>query len=316
MKTHIITIFDKHHLGRAVCLRQSLNEHAPNAHVRFLCLDQISYDISKKMNLKETTVMKPEDLNDKELLDSRPSRTNPEFASTAKPAFLRFMLNSGIVGKEDLLVFVDPDFLFYNSPELIFEKAYKSGSIVITPHRFPKRRENEKNVKGTYNAGIVFFKNDESAKKCLEDWRLQCIDWCYLRFEDGKIGDQGYMNDWPKKYKGVYELWDKEVNLSNWNIENYKITKKDGNFFVDEKTLICYHFHGLKIYFNSSNSLKAYPITVYHTGIYEKYIEELGSAYKKIQEIESGWQFGSVPKLSLIRYIKQKIWRIFNLNKI
>lgn len=111
------------------------------------------------------------------------------------------MLNSGIVGKEDLLVFIDPDFLFYNSPEPLFEKVYKSGSIVITPHRFPKRREDEKNAKGIYNAGIVFFKNDESARKCLEDWRLQCIDWCYLRFEDGKIGDQGYMNDWPKNIK-------------------------------------------------------------------------------------------------------------------
>src|SRR3989338_5387822 len=135
------------------------------------------------------------------------------------------MLNSGIVGKGDLLVFIDPDFLFYNSPESLFEKVYKSGSITITPHRFPKHRESEKKTKGIYNAGIVFFKNDEYAKKCLEEWRLQCIEWCYLRFEDGKIGDQGYLSDWPKKYKGVYELEDKEVNLSNWNIENYEITK-------------------------------------------------------------------------------------------
>ena len=89
MKTHIITIFDKHHLGRAICLRQSLAQHTPNSHVRFLCLDQTSYDLAKKMNIAETTIMKPEDLNDVELLDSRSSRTNPEFASTAKPAFLR-----------------------------------------------------------------------------------------------------------------------------------------------------------------------------------------------------------------------------------
>lgn len=311
MKTHIITIFDKHHLGRAVCLRQSLNEYAPNTHVRFLCLDQSSYDTASKMNLRETTVMKPEDLNDSELLASRSDRTNPEFASTAKPAFLRFMMNSGIVGKEDLLVFIDPDFLFFNSLESLFEKVYKSGSITITPHRFPKRREGEKYVKGVYNAGIIFFKNDESTKKCLEEWRLQCIEWCYLRFENGKIGDQGYLTDWPKKYKNVYELEDKEVNLSTWNIENYKITKNSKSFFVDGAPLVCYHFHGLKIYFNYAGHLSAYPVTVYHGGIYARYLRELELAYKKIQKVDSSWRFGSVPRLNILRIIKQKIWKIF-----
>lgn len=312
MKIHIITIFDKNHLGRAVCLRESLRRYTPTSNVRFLCLDQISYDTARQINLDNTIVMKPEDLNDKELLAVRNNRTNPEFASTAKPAFLRYMLSSGIVAKEDLLIFIDPDFLFYNPLEPLFEKVYKSGSITITPHRFPKHRENEKYAKGFYNAGIVFFKNDESAKKCLDEWRIQCLEWCYLRFEDGKIGDQGYLTDWPKKYQAVYELWDKEVNLSNWNIENYKISKRGENFLVDDKPLICYHFHGLKIYFNNFGRLKAYPVTVYHIGIYARYLRELESAYKKIQTIDPLWRFGSVPRLNSLRIIKQKIWRIFS----
>jgi hypothetical protein len=295
-----------------IALRQSLTVHAPDSHIYYLCLDDLGYQTAKKLNIPETTILRPEDLNDKELLASRSTRTNPEFASTCKPAFLLFTMKSGIVRSDDLLVFVDPDFYFYKSAQPLFEKVYSLGSITITPHRFPPNRENEQCKKGIYNAGIMFFKNDDSALQCLEEWRKQCIDWCYLRYENGKIGDQGYLSDWPRKYKGVYELRDKGVNLSTWNINNYKITKnKDGGFFVDNEPLICFHFHGLKLYFDRKGCLRAYPITIFHKEIYRLCLEELERAYDKIQTIDSSWRFGTLSQLNLFRIIKQTVSSYF-----
>ncbi len=158
---------------------------------------------------------------------------------------------------------------------------------------------------------MVFFKNDSEATKCLEEWRAQCIKWCYLRYENGQIGDQGYLNDWTKKYKGVNELIDKGVNLGSWNIDNYKITTRNSTFFVDEEQLVCYHFHGLKLYFNNNKTLKAYPITVLHEQIYKICLDALQKSYDQLQKLDSAWTFGTLPDPGFLRILKQKIIKVF-----
>jgi hypothetical protein len=311
MKVHIISIFDKNHMARALACRSSLAVHAPDSPVYWLCLDDTSYAAAKKLNLPNTSALRPEDLNDAELLAIRSTRTNPEFASTCKPAFLRYMMKSGIVSTDDLLIFMDPDFYFYESAKPLFEKIYKSGSITVTPHRYPPHRTEDQYKKGAYNAGIVFFKNDAEALSCLEEWRKQCIKWCYLRYENGQIGDQGYMNEWPKTYPHLHELADKGVNLSTWNIENYTITSPQPNqFLIDGEPLICYHFHGLKIYFDEAGMLHAFPITVFHSHIYKPGLAALRVAYNDLQKIDPQWTYGTVPRPHFLRILKQKIMRM------
>lgn len=308
MKVHITAIFDKNHLSRAIACRVSLYEHSPGSIVRWLCLDDQCYEMARKIGLRDTIPMRPKDLGDTELLDVRKTRTNPEFASTCKPAFLRYMMRSGAVDKDDLLVFIDPDFYFYQPALPFFKKVFDSGSIAVTPHRFPPHRDQEKFKKGILNAGIVCFKNDAEAMRCLDEWRKQCLDWCYLRYENGQIGDQGYLSEWPKKYKGVYKIPDKGVNLSTWNIENYKITREpDGNFLIDSDPLICYHFHGLKFYLDQRRRLHPYPITVFHKQIYKPCIVAIQEASDKLLAFDPNWTYGTAHKLDFMRLIKQKI---------
>ncbi len=265
-----------------------------------------------KLNLPNTTLVQVSDLKDPELVASRETRTGPEFASTTKPAFLQYMLNSGSVGPADLLVFIDPDFFFYESPEAIFKKMYDSGSIIITSHRFPKQRENEQFMKGKFNAGFMGFRNDANTRICLAEWRKQCIDWCYIRFEDGKIGDQGYLTEWPNKYKGVYVLPDLGVNLSTWNIANYSIKESgSGHFLIDGQPLICYHFHGMRLYFDRKNRVQAAPITVFNKDIYRPYVQALQRAYDRLQTLEKNWTLGTIPNPGFLRILKQKLMRAF-----
>jgi hypothetical protein len=299
MKTHIITIFDKNYLGRALAFRASLTEHAPGQHLYMLCLDDACYETAKRLGIEDTTLMRAEDLRDPELMRSRDNRTLPEFASTCKPAFLLWMMKTGKVAKDDLLVFIDPDFVFYRSPEELWSKMYSSGSIIVTPHRFSKNVEQAEKMNGRYNAGICGFKNDGSALACLTEWRKQCIEWCYLRYENGKIGDQGYMTDWKSKYSGVYELMDPGVNVASWNIDDYR-----------GESLICYHFHGTKFY-ESDGQIKIPPALNLHKKIYAKYEELLTEAYKKIRTAEPNWKLGIIPHPGFLRLLKQSIWKIF-----
>lgn len=313
MKIHITTIFDKNYLVRALAFRESLYRYAPEANVYMLCLDLETYTILEEMALEKTKIFKAEDLGDTELMEVKSVRTLPEFASTCKPAFLKHVFSLEVVSNDDLLAFIDPDILFYHNTEHVFNQIFNSGSITITPHRFPAQRDNEKYKKGTYNAGMIFFRKDNNTRICIEEWRKQCIDWCYIRYEDGKIGDQGYLTEWPKKYAGVFILENKGVNLGSWNIENYKIKYRNNEFLIDDEILICYHFHGLKIYLDNKNYVRILPVTILHEKIYEIYREKLDLAYKKIIALKYSWVYGFIKHPGFIRIIKQKIFKLLRL---
>ncbi|MEI6843442.1 MAG: glycosyltransferase [bacterium] len=308
--THIATIFDKNYLVRALALRNSLYRFAPKATVWFLCLDNEAFELLKKLELKNTNIINLEEVNDQELMSKRDSRTSVEFAMGSKASFLKYMLDSNKIHPGDGLVFIDADILFYSDANKLFEKTVQNESIVLTAHKFSKEKEYLAPIRGYFNSGMIFFRNDENARKCIEEWRKQCIEWCSLVYENGKHTDQLYLNAWPKKYKGVFELPNKGVNTGTWNIENFKITKKDGLFFVDEDVLICYHAHGLRIYVDGK-MVRAYPITVFHSEIYDIYVKALQEAYEQIIKIRPDWNYGFVKKPDILRLTKQKILRYF-----
>jgi hypothetical protein len=64
--------------------------------------------------------------------------------------------------------------------------------------------------------------------------------------EDGKYGDQKYLENWPKRFDGVVVLKHKGANLAPWNVEDYSISLRNGQVMVDNDPVIFYHFSGLR----------------------------------------------------------------------
>ena len=71
--------------------------------------------------------------------------------------------------------------------------ALNDRSVLIVEHRFPQGQGDPASY-GTYNVGILGFRNDAAGRACLQWWRERCLEWCYDRVEAGKYADQKYRN--------------------------------------------------------------------------------------------------------------------------
>ncbi len=307
-KIHIATILDRNYLVKTLAFYDAIVKFNKEYVFWFLCLDKGTKEILEKLALSNVTAMNVEEVGDKELLATRSNRNIAEFAFTSKPAWINYILSKAQKG--DVLIYADNDIIYFAPPEDIAERMEKNDhSIGITSHKFLEKKEWMNKKIGRYNAGLVYLIADKNSRLCVSEWRKQCIDWCYLKYEDGKFADQLYMNKWPQKYKGVYEIPDKGVNLGSWNIYDFKITNKNGNFFVDEKPLVCYHFHRIKFYIDG-NKIKPLPIYIYHKELYEIYIEYLENAWKKMVTQDKDWSRGFIDKPSFLRIAIQNIKRL------
>lgn len=274
-----------------------------------LCLDDLSYTLYPKIN-NQIKVVSLKDLNDPELMQTKSSRKHGEFAQTSKASLVCYLLKK--MPPNAVLSFVDSDIYYYGNPGAMLEQD-KDWSVLITTHWFTEAKKLLSTKVGTYNSGFVCFKNDDTGKKYAKLWRENCIEWCFNRFEKDKFTDQFYLEHWPKN-KLVKVSSHKGINMGTWNLHRFKISIKkkvdDDIIFVDEMPLISYHFHGLKLYLNNGK-IKAYPVTVHHKIIYQKFIDELQKTYNTIHAIDPSLSFRFSPHPGILRIIKQIFFRLF-----
>jgi hypothetical protein len=182
--------------------------------------------------------------HDPELAGVKHDRTQVEYCWTATPSVIRYCLTR----EPDLeaITYVDADVFFFSKPEPLFEEL-GGDSIQIVPHRYAPAYRHQVRTSGIYNVEWLTFRNDERAGTALEWWRERCLEWCYDRLEDGKLGDQMYLDDWPQRFAGVEVLRHVGGGLAPWNVANYELGQRDGRIWVDDVPLVFYHFHSLKL---------------------------------------------------------------------
>jgi len=285
------TYFDTNYLTRGLALEHSLHSHCPQAVLWILCMDSLCYESLLKLNLSNVNLIRREDFErgDEELAGARKDRTPVEYYFTCTPSILLYLFQHHLDMK--LLTYIDSDFFFFSDPtEILLDVA--KYSISITPHRFPTNLRFLERSYGVYNVGWITFARDEEGMSCLKSWRKQCIEWCYDRVEEGRFGDQMYLDDWPSRFSNLKIIHHIGVNLAPYNLANYKITLREGRISVNQSSLICFHFFGLKsyrgfIFYLPLNRYAAQPTRTLIERIYEPYLQSLNKIQKEIQAILS-----------------------------
>ncbi|MFC1623820.1 glycosyl transferase [Candidatus Omnitrophota bacterium] len=278
MNYNFCTYFDSNYLAKGLALYDSLKGYCPGFRLWVLCMDDHARVILEEMALPEIEIIALKDFEnaDEELLQAKKNRNRVEYYFTCTPSLPLYIFKN--FPEVDLITYVDADIYFFNDPKPVFEEI-NGHSIAIIEHRFSLR--NMKNlIQGIYNVGWLSFRRDVNAMVCLKWWRDKCNEWCYDRVDGGLFADQKYMDDWPQHFKGVVVLKHKGVNLAIWNMDNYDINVRTNKVFVDEQSLIFFHFHGFrhilwKFYATGARFYRVRINRACRHFIYEPYLKKL-----------------------------------------
>ncbi len=246
MKRYYCTYFDRNYLVKGLALIESLNEHENQDYELFVvCMDEITRALLTRLELPHVTTIPMHliEQGDSTLLAAKHNRSLVEYYWTTTPTIILKILEDN--PNIDTLTYLDADLFFFSSPDPIFEE-FGNNAVLIHEHRFSPTLMHLEQF-GKYNVGLLSFRNDSKGLEALKWWRERCIEWCFETFEEGKYGDQLYLNDWPVRFKKVHVLQHIGGGVAPWNHFQYRFIKNEnGLVFVDDKPLIFYHFHGLR----------------------------------------------------------------------
>lgn len=241
------TYCDRNYLIRMLALAGSLERHEQSPYTLFvLCLDELTRTMLNRLGVPNVRTLGLHTLEtaDPDLRSARATRSLVEYYWTLTPAVLLHLFER--YPEVDRLTYLDADLFFFSDPGPMFDEAPRA-SVLIHGHRFAKKYA-ALEAFGTYNVGLLSFAGNGEALSILGEWRGQCVEWCFASQEDGKFGDQMYLNDWPERFPGVHVLRHPGVGIAPWN-QNDAVFATDGGggLLVNGAPLIFYHFHALDI---------------------------------------------------------------------
>ena len=304
-----VTFFDSLFLPQGLTLHQSMENHADKYTLWVLCVDRETFDIMVGMNLSNVKLLSLESLETDELKAIKKERTKGEYCWTLTPFAVKFVFDAD--ESVNRVTYLDADLWFRKNPKPIFTEFEKSGkSVLITDHNFAAEWD-QSDLYGQYCVQFMTFKKNDASEIVRKWWEEKCIEWCYCRVEDGKFGDQKYLDNWPNQFSdSVHILKDKELMLAPWNATRFP----HGNS-------ILWHFHGLRISGMSPNNsiyYGGYPLpSTTKEYIYKPYIKEIIKQIDKLQSLDFivksqlTFKIGLFTNLkSIIKAIYLKLWMI------
>ncbi|MDR3626322.1 MAG: glycosyl transferase [Ignavibacteriaceae bacterium] len=314
------TLFDTHYLTRGLALYYSLKNNCDNYHLYIFAFNDKCYEILEKLNLENVTLIPLSEFESPELLKVKPTRSIAEYCWTCTSSTILYVLEKFNV---ESCTYLDSDMCFYSSPQPIFNEL-GSDSILITEHRYSPKYNKEIRA-GKYCVQFVTFRNNEYGLKALKWWKDRCIEWCYAKYEDGKFGDQLYLNDWLERFERVHVLQHLGGGLAAWNVQQYKFSEENGKIVGTEESTgkkfdaIFYHFHYLRFFNNGEIELGRRILTenIFST-FYRPYIRYLDEIKLKVETINNSFDpHGSTTKplnwKAPILYIYRNLKGVYNI---
>ncbi|RZK78315.1 MAG: glycosyl transferase [Pedobacter sp.] len=253
------TLFNTTYLSRGLAMYRSLEKQCTAFHLYIFAFDDNCYDLLMRLNLSSATIISLKQFENKRMLEVKKDRTAGEYCWTCASSSIKYCIEKFEL---DHCTYVDADLLFFKDPAILLEEMGEK-SVLITEHRYtPCYDQSAKS--GIYCVQFMTFKNTGEGMSVLNWWVDACLNWCFNRFEDGKFGDQKYLDDWTSKFSTVHVLQHLGGGVAPWNVQQYNFSSgKSGEIYGKETAtgnkfdLVFYHYHDFHYTENDSYSLSS-----------------------------------------------------------
>jgi len=237
---HFITLFDSRFLLLGLTLHASLQRVVPNSHLWIICIDELVEEQINKLNLDRVSTIALTSIETTELRAVKSSRTIGEYCWTLTPFAPQAVFDQA--PDAERVTYLDSDLFFFSSPEIIFDEFEKSQKhVLITEHAYAPEHDRTA-LSGRFCVQFMTFRQTPEGLRVLKWWQDKCIEWCFDRNEDGKFGDQKYLDHWPTLFPTeVHILHRVDLTLAPWNVD-YFLLKNSMNLIP-----VFYHFQSFRI---------------------------------------------------------------------
>jgi hypothetical protein len=250
------TLFDSNYLSRGVALYESLAMHCKDFRLYIFAFDDLCYKTLTKLDFKYAQIISLHEFEDIELINIKRQRTRAEYCWTCTPSIILYSIEK--FGLREC-TYLDADTYFYSSPKVLLDEL-KNDSVIITAHRYTPKYDSTV-TSGKYCVQFMTFRNNVRGLRVLKWWRHACIDSCELNPNEGKCGDQKYLDDWTTRFGGVHELEHLGGGVAPWNVQQYEVFLKQGQVCGKEVKsdrafeIVFFHYHALKFFQNNTVEL-------------------------------------------------------------
>jgi hypothetical protein len=271
---HYITLFDSLFLPQGLALHASLQRHAGPYCLWVLCMDQKAHEILGHLDLPNLRLLDLAQVETEALRTVRPSRTRAEYCWTLTPFTPRFVFEAD--ASVQRVTYVDADTWLVRSPKPVFDEFDASGkSVQITEHAYAPEND-QAHTSGRFCVQFMTFVRDRGEPVRLW-WEQRCLEWCHARLENGKFGDQMYLDDWPTRFAAdVHVTQQRSAMQAPWNSTRFA-----------PNDAVLFHFHGLRLLRGgqilASDRYHINPPT-FRT-IYQGYFQDLQAALRMLKSV-------------------------------
>lgn len=234
------TLFDSNYLTRGLTMYNSIVNTGERFTLYVFAFDDLAVEILDKLKLPYMIIISLKTFETEQLVQIKKERSKGEYCWTCTPFTIKYILD---IYKIEEVTYVDADLYFFEKPEILLQEFRNSGNdVMITDHRYTPIYDQSK-TSGIYCVQFMTFCNSENSLKVLKWWRDRCAEWCFNRMEDGKFGDQKYLDDWLERFEGIYVLRNIGGGVAPWNVQMYDCIAGPR---VKNQKVVFYHFHALE----------------------------------------------------------------------
>lgn len=237
---HFVTLFDSRFLLLGLALYSSLQKFAPNSRLWVICIDELVEKQIKELNLEHVSAIPLLSIETNALRAVKSTRTVGEYCWTLTPFAPKAVFD--LEPDADRVTYLDSDLFFFSSPDSFFLEFESSRKhVLITEHAYaPKLDRTEQS--GRFCVQFMIFRRTDESFLVMKWWQDRCIEWCFDRNEDGKFGDQKYLDVWPELFESeVHVLKQVDKTLAPWNVD-YFIERSNFNLVP-----VFYHFQSFRV---------------------------------------------------------------------